>query len=108
MFDAVATKFVVDTVGGCSLTTDTTDVADIGVVEFGSPASRGTAASAKTDVTEMRLNQQTEAPAHDRDDAQTGKAPPQTDVRQRTAIGSAVFGCPPVANVAAGFLNFHA
>lgn len=57
MSSAVATKFVVDTVGGCSLTTDKTKVADIGVVEFGLAASRGKAA--KTDVTVMRLNQHT-------------------------------------------------
>lgn len=57
MSSAVATKFVVDTVGACLLTTDKTKVADIGVVEFGLAASRGKAA--KTDVTEMRLNQHT-------------------------------------------------
>lgn len=78
MFSAVATKFVVDTVGGCSLATATTDVTDIGGSRVWLTCQ--SRASAKTDVTEMRLNQHTEAPAHDRDDAQTGKASAQTEV----------------------------
>ena len=57
--------------------------------EFGRSPGRLALPSA-TVVIEMRFNQHTEVPAHDRDDAQTGKALTQTrsEERQRTGSGT--------------------
>lgn len=66
MFSGVATQFSVDTVGRCSLITmsSANDIADIGDGRARLPAGRRQIL--------IRFKQRTEAPAHDRDDAQTG------------------------------------